>query len=104
LLTNTICQRHLIEALIRVYIEAEKTGYYEKFRYRFFSVMVMEFVWGEHEFRAQFIDLNHKDPGLFVEFCNFLINDVNNDVFEGLLALEHIKEWEELQEGWHLLS
>ena len=36
-------------------------------------------------------------PGDFSEFCNLLINDMNSLLFDGLLALEEIKNYEELK-------
>lgn len=36
---------------------------------------------------------------MFLEFCNLLINDVNNLLFDGLIALEEIKNFEELKEN-----
>jgi len=37
-------------------------------------------------------------PEDFSEFCNLLINDMNSLLFDGLLALEEIKNYEELRE------
>lgn len=35
-------------------------------------------------------------PGLFIEYCNFLINDINSLLFEGIIFLEEIKNYEEI--------
>ena len=67
----------LIEAVVTVYIDAERTGYYEKSSFRFFASMVMEFIWSDAGYRAKFSQLGRERPGLFIEFCNFLINDLN---------------------------
>ena len=34
----------------------------------------------------------------FSEYCNLLINDMNKLLFDGLLALEEIKNFEDLKE------
>jgi len=36
-------------------------------------------------------------PEDFSEFCNLMINDMNSLLFDGLLALEDIKNFEELK-------
>ena len=35
----------LVEALVTVYIDAERTGYYEKASFRFFASGIMEYIW-----------------------------------------------------------
>jgi hypothetical protein len=42
--------------------------------------------------------LPKQHPEDFSEFCNYLINDMNSLLFDGLLALESIKNYEELRE------
>mmetsp|Transcript_29552 Transcript_29552/g.28743 ORF Transcript_29552/g.28743 Transcript_29552/m.28743 type:complete len:161 (+) Transcript_29552:358-840(+) len=84
-----------MQALIQIYIDSEKTSYHEKFSFRYNSSLIMEYVWSDPGQRKNFADLGVERPGLFVEFCNFLINDLNNLLFEGLILLEKIKEFEE---------
>jgi hypothetical protein len=43
-------RNYLIEALITVYIEAERTGFYEKSSYRFYASMLMEYVWSDSQY------------------------------------------------------
>ena len=86
-----------MEALVTVYIDSERTDYYGKFTYRYISSMIMEFIWSDSTHRNNFTELANDKPGLFVEFCNFLINDLNNLLFEGILCLEEIKNYEEMQ-------
>eukprot|EP00347_Sterkiella_histriomuscorum_P007831 403347399 len=81
---NITLRELLIESIVHVYIDAERTGYYEKASFRFFA--------------------RKERPGLFIEFCNFLINDMNNLLFEGLLELEEIRDYEELQSSGELMS
>ena len=56
----------------------------------------MEFVWQDRGYRDKFMQLGNERPGLFIEFCNFLINDLNNLLFDGLLELEEIRSYEDL--------
>jgi hypothetical protein len=93
---NHTMREHLIEALINVYIDAERTGYYEKASFRFYASMIMEYIWSDGNYREKFIQLGSTRPGLFIEFCNFLINDMNNLLFDGLLEIEEIRDYEEL--------
>jgi len=87
-----------MHALIIVYIDSEKTDYYGKFSFRYASANIMEFIWSDKEYRAQFISLPQCYPDDFNEFCNLMINDMNSLLFDGLLALESIKNYEELRE------
>lgn len=92
--TNTTLKEHLMEALITVYIDAERTDYYGKFSYRYYSSLILEYLWQDKTYRAKFTELGQQKPGLFIEYCNFLIGDINNLLFEGLLVLEEIKNYE----------
>ena len=47
----------LIEALVNVYIDSERTGYYEKASFRFYASMIMEYVWSDSIYREKFIQL-----------------------------------------------
>jgi hypothetical protein len=85
-----------LEALVNVYIDSERTGYYEKASFRFYASMVMEYVWSDVQYRERFLHLGTAQPGLFIEFCNFLINDINTLLFDGLLEIEEIRDYEEL--------
>lgn len=85
-----------MEAIISVYIDSERTDYYGKFTYRYFASMIMEFVWSDAKYREKFVYISKAKPDIFIEFCNFLISDVNNLLFEGLICLSEIKNYEEI--------
>lgn len=91
--TNYGLRELLIESLVTVYIDAERTGYYEKSSFRLYASMIMEFIWSDAKYRAKFSQLGNERPGFFIEFCNFLINDVNNLLFDGLLELGEIRDY-----------
>lgn len=90
---NITLKNYLIEAIVNVYIDAERTGYYEKSSFRFYASIIMEYVWQDSSYRESFMALGQSRPGLFIEFCNFLINDMNNLLFDGLLELEEIRDY-----------
>ena len=93
-----------MHALIVTYVDSEKTDYYGKFQQRFASASLMEYVWSEPDYRAKFIEASELHEEDFSEFCNLLINDMNSLLFDGLLALEEIKNFEELKEDQHSWS
>lgn len=103
---NVTMKKYLMNAIVVVYIDCERTGYYEKNNFRFYASLLMEYLWSDHEYRERFSQLAKERPGLFIEFCNFIINDLNNLLFEGLLELEEIKDYEELSQSpdWHQLD
>lgn len=85
-----------MEALVCVYIDAERTGFYEKASYRYYASMLMDYVWSDGQYRERFMQVGQRRPGLFIEFCNFLINDMNTLLFDGLLEIQDIRDYEEL--------
>ena len=54
----------------------------------------MEYIWSDEQYRAKFIEISEFHAEDFSEFCNLLINDMNSLLFDGLLALEEIKNFE----------
>lgn len=40
-------REYLMEALVCVYIDAERTGFYEKATYRYYASMLMDYVWSD---------------------------------------------------------
>ena len=58
----------------------------------------MEYIWSDEQYRQQFVQLAQQHEGDFYEYCNLLINDMNKLLFDGLLALEDIKNFEDLKE------
>lgn len=96
---NIALKKYLMLALILVYSDSEKTDWYGRFHFRYYSANIMEFIWQDKDFRQSFIDLPRYHPQDFSMFCNFLINDINSMLFEGLLALQSVKEFEDLKES-----
>ena len=97
-------KKHLMHMLIVVYVDSEKVDWYSKFKYRHSSAAFMEYAWQNKEVHTQFKQLPELYPEDFNEFCNLLINDMNKLLFDGLLALEECKNFEDLkedQETWN---
>jgi len=44
---NECARVRLIEACASAYTDAEKTGYYEKFKYRVMTLHIMNYVWSD---------------------------------------------------------
>lgn len=101
---NAALRKYLMHALIVVYIDSEKTDYYGKFQQRHASASIMEFIWQDPQYRAQFEALATQHEADFYEYCNLLINDMNKLLFEGLLSLEEIKNFEDLKEDQYAWS
>ena len=75
---NQILKKYLMLACVSVYADSEKTEYYGKFSYRFFSASVMEYLFNEPDYRKSFQDLVQRPPQVFTEFLNLMINDLNS--------------------------
>lgn len=88
-----------MHALIVVYIDSEKTGYYNKFTWRCSSANIMEYIFQDEQYRQKFVELSQNRKEDFSEFCNLMMNDMNSLLFDGLLALEEIKNYEILREN-----
>lgn len=88
-----------MHALIVAYCDSELTYWYSKFGYRYAAAYVMEYVWQDASYRKSFVALSKEHPNDFGAFCNLLINDINSLLFDGLLALEEIKIFEEEKEN-----
>jgi len=87
-----------MHAMIVAFTDSEKTGYYTQFGLRHAAASIMEYIWSDQYHRAKFIEVNEKHAEDFSDFCNLLINDMNSLLFDGLLALEEIKNFEEMKE------
>lgn len=118
------CASYFSEALINVFVSIEMTGqsvqFEQKFNYRRPMYELLEFLWQMpdyfslnestdyesqllHQHRKSIAKLahdakqnvNNSEQPLFLKFLNFLINDANFLLLEGLLYLEKIKTLQE---------
>jgi hypothetical protein len=64
----------------------------------------MEYIWQDDEYRKKFVELSKYHTSDFSSLCNLLINDTNSLLFDGLLALEEIKNHESLKEDEYAWS
>lgn len=116
------CASYLSEALINVFVSIEMTGqsvqFEQKFNYRRPMYELLEFMWNmpktyvndtnfelsllsQHRVQITklaneaYLNINNSEQPLFLKFLNFLINDANFLLLEGLLYLEKIKTLQE---------
>lgn len=117
------CSSYTAEALLNVFVSIEMTGqsvqFEQKFNYRRPMYELLEFLWDMpvryanegsefsneilNQHRKAIADLaidahnnvNNAEQPLFLKFLNFLINDANFLLLEGLLYLEKIKTTQE---------
>ena len=87
-----------MHALILAFTDSEKTGYYTQFGLRYPAANLMEYIWEDKHYRMKFVEIAEKHAEDFSDFCNLLINDMNSLLFDGLLALEEIKNFEEMKD------
>lgn len=115
------CAAYVSEALLNVFVSIEMTGqsvqFEQKFNYRRPMYELLEFLWdmpitysateydiaklNQHRDMISslaldaFTNVNNAEQPLFLKFLNFLINDANFLLLEGLLYLEKIKTLQE---------
>ena len=67
----------------------------------------MEYIWQDKLYHQKFIELSEIYKDDYSEFSNLMINDMNELLFDGLLALEVIRDFEVLKadaEEWARLD
>ena len=88
---------HLMEALVKFYIEIEFSGdsgsmYYEKFHYRLDCSSVFKRLWKLKVFKEKFLAMVGTEK--MEKFVNCLLNDTNHCLEEGISKLSEIKAFE----------
>lgn len=88
---------HLMEALLKFYVEIEFAGnsgamYYEKFHYRLNCISVFKRFWKLKVFKQKFCQMVGSEN--MERFMNFLISDYNYCLEEGISKLKEIKAFE----------
>jgi ubiquitin conjugation factor E4 B len=98
----TFCQKHLLHALMKFYIEAESTGghnqFYDKFNIRYEIFQVIRCIWSNPVYRENLAKESKVNPDFFVRFVNLLLNDVTYVLGEGFRALNKIHDLQLLLE------
>lgn len=101
---NDALKKYLMHALLVAFVDSEIIDYYSRFPYRYASARLMEYIWQDVTYRQRFVEISRDHPGDFSALCNLLINDTNSLLFDGLLALEEIKNHESLKEDEYAWS
>lgn len=125
--------RHLLEshqgaalslapALLLLYGDVEKTGYYEKVGHRRVILSILQHIWNLPSHRGAFrgiantstnastgslVEGGEKGNDYFIRFANGLLNETNNLVSEVLEKLQEIKKIQDVQNNsteWGALS
>ena len=116
------CSSYISESLLNVFVSIEMTGqsvqFEQKFNYRRPMYELLDFLWNmpniyndsedydrrllnQHRFKLEelaneaYVNIENSEQPLFLKFLNFLINDANYLLIEGLLYLEKIKQSQE---------
>lgn len=94
---NPIAVKHLVPALISIYVDIEQTGrshqFYEKFYVRRHIAVLLKQLRGLEAYHTS-IQEESKNTELFVKFINMLINDSHYLLDEVLIKLPKIREIE----------
>ncbi|KAL5489656.1 hypothetical protein EMCRGX_G018774 [Ephydatia muelleri] len=116
--SHDVAKGHLIEALLKVFIDIEFTGqsfqFENKFRYRIPMYDILEYLWNIPTYRPSIELLSEQavkgyegsEIPLFLRFINMMLNDATVQLDEGLQNLAKVKEVEDMQssEQWPTLS
>ena len=103
---RSVYQELLIEGLVEVFIDVEKTGsnnqFYEKFSYRHAVCRIFSYILGDaaqkkFDFRAKFKEFLDKKCDKFLQFMFLFLNDLIYLLDETLSKLKQIKEYEETE-------
>ena len=105
--------RHLVPCLLQLYVDIESTGrhaqFYEKFETRTYITELLEYVWNIKEHNEAWKAVAEKDGGrgLYLLFCNMLVNDSIFLLDDSLKKLEEIRRIETRManpEEWNRLT
>ena len=105
--------RHLVPCLLQLYVDIESTGrhaqFYEKFETRTYITELLEYVWNIKEHNEAWKAVAEQDGGrgLYLLFCNMLVNDSIFLLDDSLKKLEEIRRIETRManpEEWNRLT
>ena len=111
-----VVSNHLVEALMRSYVDLENLGgsnqFFEKFSFRLFLSVVLRKLYSHSFFKSKLVQLSgkkqvqtapqeaaspaRKQDVVFVKFFNMMLNDANYLLSEGVKLIKKLHEYEEL--------
>jgi ubiquitin conjugation factor E4 B len=96
---HTLAHKHLVPAIMNLYIDIEFTGshtqFYDKFNVRYYISKLMKFLWGMPVYKKS-IHQQSEDHQLFLRFVNMLLNDATYLLDESLAKLTEIRSTQQL--------
>lgn len=92
--TNPLVCNNLFPALMRFYIDVERTGassqFEDKFNTRFYIAHIFKRIWSNKIYRYQLAGESKTDPDFFIRFVALLLNDSTYLLDESLSKLSQI--------------
>jgi ubiquitin conjugation factor E4 B len=93
--TNHLFQDYFIEGLIIFFNDIESGGshsqFYDKFEYRHYASLIFDYLWKIPLYQQKTISLQGQP--FFIKFINYLLNDMNYCLQEGIDSLLKIKKF-----------
>jgi len=106
--SHQIAASSLAPALLLLYGDVEKTGYYEKVGHRRVILSILQHIWNLPSHRGAFRGIaGDGENEYFIRFANGLLNETNNLVAEVLEKLQEIKKIQDIQSNvaeWGTMS
>ena len=94
---HTLFQTYFMQGLVNFYNDIEFGGghsqFYDKFEYRHFASKIFEYLWRFPFYQSNTIALQDKD--YFKKYINYILNDMNYCLNEGIETLIKIKKFQE---------
>jgi len=99
---NPFYERHLIFGLIHFFVEAEKSGYYEKYNYRQSAAMIINYLlrtvfpYGKSSYVAECLDRMAKENyDIYLRFIMLYLNDIIHFLDEVFKNLRDMRKYED---------
>ncbi|KAI0479441.1 ubiquitin conjugation factor E4 [Xylariaceae sp. FL0804] len=91
LVGSSFANQHLLQALMRFYIECEHSGvssaFYDRFNIRYEIFQVIKTIWPNNVYKEQLSKESRVNRDFFVQFVNLLLNDATYLLDEALTKL-----------------
>ncbi|XP_015787128.1 ubiquitin conjugation factor E4 B isoform X2 [Tetranychus urticae] len=102
ILSHPLSKAHLARALMKFYVDVERTGasteFYDKFQIRYHISVIFKSLWANSYHRQAVIE-ESETGNQFIRFVNMLINDTTYLLDESLESLKRIHEVQEAIEN-----
>lgn len=94
ILKNPVTEFHLIPAMVKLYVDLEKTGssnqFYDKFNPRYYMAVLLKYIWKFGVFKNSLIDMAKSAE--LLRFLNMVLNDAIFLLDESMKHLHRIHE------------